>query len=98
MNATGFEIGTMSMTMFSMPGGTWGPVNLARLVTGSQAREAGPPGEPAISELMVSLRREGVGEYTLIIMTIEGVSDYTLIMVCSLSLLSFLSLCPCIRQ
>ena len=47
------------MTMFSMPGGTWGPVNLAEPVAESQDIEEG---EGAISELMVSLRRLGVGE------------------------------------
>ena len=47
------------MTMFSMLGGTWGPVNLPGLVGGSQDREEG---ERAISQQMVSLRRLGVGE------------------------------------
>ena len=51
--------GLESMTIFSMPGGTWGPVNLAEPVAESQDMEEG---EGAISELMVSLRRLGVGE------------------------------------
>mgnify|MGYP001292997281 FL=1 len=51
--------GLESMTIFSMPGGTWGPVNLAEPVAESQDMEEG---EGAISELIVSLRRLGVGE------------------------------------
>ena len=51
--------GFVSMTMFSMPGGTWGPVNLAGLVAASQDMVEG---EGAISEQKVSLIRVGVGE------------------------------------
>ena len=49
----------VSMTMFSIPRGTWGPVNLPGLVGGSQDRAEG---ERAISQQIVSLRRVGVGE------------------------------------
>ena len=51
--------GFVSMTMFSMPGGNWGPVNLAGLVAASHDMVEG---EGLISEQKVSLIRVGVGE------------------------------------